>query len=356
MAYGEHGFVDSQRVARQQRDSFKDFKSSETPDRMSVLVDSEIYNYIFQLQIAREKTGRMDHRQFAEKMWEELLGGNTEDETFKQFEADLVTGLHAIDMREHVYPHVKESLADLVSHYGEHAQRIALWTTGDVVGTGYQVAKIERSEIIRRFYEALLEKMKIPTSKKQEDRMAAKKLMREKTTYIVDDNKFEAMKHYISEFQKANHGEPMKIVVIEDSVKNFAKVRDIFSQFPGVDIQLVPIWATYSREGKNAEKKANEARKNGDEKISVDLDRQKVELNAISSFADLLDQDRFGEYLKDAHIFVDFDGVIGNNITMREDQASVIYSSFVAAAKKATGKSAGEVKEMVSVKLSGKKD
>jgi hypothetical protein len=311
-------------------------------------MDPVIFKYFFDHQYKIEKgaaatgKGGMDYHIYARKMWEELIGDiNSENqEFFNQFENTMILGLHKIDMEPLVYEHVAQSLTELVKKYQNNIKHIALWSTGDVEGTGYQVGKVESSKIVQAFHKAL--KIELP-------REQVGKIMKEQTSFFVLDNKLQALVQYATEALETNQGEKLKIVVIEDSRKNFEKVQNALVGELGdkyKQVELIPIWATYSREGQQAEKKASSS---PDEKSSFKI--QKEYLNAINSFDELLDTDRFESIFKDAHVFVDFDGVIGDNIQMREEQAKAIYSTLMRNAILSTGLTEQELVEKMKSKI-----
>jgi hypothetical protein len=311
-------------------------------------IDPKIFKYFFDHQYKIEKgaastgKGGMDYHIYARRMWEELIGDvNPENqEFFNQFENSMILGLHKIDMEPLVYEHVVQSLAELVKKYQKNLKHLALWSTGDVEGTGYQVGKVDSSKIVQAFKKAL--KTELPKGQ-------AGEVMKEKTSFLVLDNKLQALVQYATKALETNHDEKLKIVIIEDSRKNFEKVQNALVGELGdkyKQVELIPIWATYSREGQQAEKKASSS---PDEKSSLKI--QKEYLNAINSFDELLDTDRFESIFKDAHVFVDFDGVIGNNIQMREEQAKAIYGALMQAAISSTGLTEQELVEKMKSKI-----
>lgn len=321
------GFMDAAREAAIHR---KGVTTPEVEEQKTFgPIDKRLFDYFFELQVRLEKEGAaqgkgMDYHAYARCAWNELMGeiDETNRAAFEYFEKALIYNLHSIDMTEHVYEEAVGSLGDLIEQYegdekeGKGIKNIALWSTGDVEATGYQAAKIASSRIIREFYQAL-------RSKLPEDR--ARNIFQEKTSYMVEGNKFRAMAEYAKSMLENETGE-LKFVVVEDSLGNFKKIEDALREVLGEDaerIKLVPIWATYSRIGKEAE--AN-ARENSE---MEDFEAQKHSLNAINSFRDLLDEERFREILSGAYLFVDFDGVIGNNITMREEQAKATYKALM---------------------------
>ncbi len=311
MIQGFSSFIAAEHSALIEYSSFDKYAVRSKVDR----VDPAVFKYIFQLQVAIENLGPMDYRAYATRMWLELLSLTPEwsGSVYRDFESSMIRGLHDIDMSKHVYAHVKESLSGLIESYGDSVLSVILWSTGDVSATGYQVAKIARSGIIRQ-YRSLMRKNMFVTPTQW------------KTVYMVEDNKFAKLIDYVR-WALATYPPPLKLVVIEDSAKNFEKVASALRLFfPKALIELISIWAVYSREGISEAEKAEKS------DTLLSLEARKSVLNAIDSFADLLDTARFSDAFRGAHILVDFDGVIGNNVTMRQEQARVIYGAFRSAA------------------------
>ena len=283
---------------------------SDPPDPLS--------NYFFKLQsdVESDGGGGMDYHEYARRMWTKFFGEPQDieaDEAFSLFENRMITNLHSIEMNRIVYPHVVENLEMLTSMRGPGIRELVLWSTGDVAASGYQAAKIDRSGIVPRYMRAVV----------ASNPEGAREVM-EKTRYMVDDNKFERIADHVEKLRQSGE-ENIKLVVIEDSVKNFGKVREIVDARLGVDgasVEIVPIWATYSREGQQARKKAESSVEALGEYEGM-VDR----LNGINSFSELLG-DRFNDIFKDAHVFCDFDGVIGDNIEMRKQQARAIFGAL----------------------------
>lgn len=283
----------------------------------------ELTDYFFSLQSQVEGEGDMDYHKYASQMWGKFFGEPTSErdgEAFSYFENRMIASLHSIDMRKLVYPHVTENLESLIDIRGDQVDEIILWSTGDVAATGYQAGKIDKSGVIPAFLRAL--------AKRDPGKVRERA---QKTRYMVDDNKFDRLVEHTAETKK--DGEQMKIVIIEDSVKNFEKVRTALEERFGKDVvarefQINPIWAAYSREGLTAQQKAE-----GSQGEWGNYMARRRALNAIDSFAELLDP-RFNDMFSGAHVFCDFDGVIGNNIEMREEQAKVIFHALTEGALK----------------------
>lgn len=278
---------------------------------------SELAGFFFALQSQIEGEGDMDYHKYATQMWTKFFDqpqGQKDEEAFSYFENRMIASLHSIDMKKLVYPHVTENLESLIDIRGDQVDEIVLWSTGDVAATGYQAGKIDKSGVIPGFLRALV--------KRDPEKARARA---EKTRYMVDDNKFDRLLEHVSDTKK--EGETMKLVVIEDSVKNFDKVRSALEEKYGKEtvereFEIHPIWAAYSREGLTARQKAEKSPEEWEAFMS-----KRRKLNAIDSFAELLDP-RFNDTFSQAHVFCDFDGVIGNNVEMREEQAKVIFHAL----------------------------
>ena len=177
---------------------------------------AELTNFFFTLQSQIEGEGNMDYHKYASNMWAKFFGQPqdvADEEAFSYFENRMIASLHSIDMKKLVYPHVTENLESLIDIRGDQVDEIVLWSTGDVAATGYQEGKIDRSGVIPNFLRALLRRG--PEKARQRA---------EKTRYMVDDNKFERLVEHVGEVKKT--GEKMKVVIIEDSTKNFDIVKN----------------------------------------------------------------------------------------------------------------------------------
>lgn len=280
-----------------------------------------VFDYFFRLQGDIEKEGAMDYHNYATRMWKQLSGneGASTDEAFSIFERSLITGLHSIDMNELVYPHVVDRMPQLIQQYGDIVGTVALWSTGDVTATGYQPGKIERSGIISNFFGEL---------KKQLPKNSRSTFVKEKTAYLVDDNKFDRLAEFVGEKLEQNPDNVVKLVIIEDSVGNFDKAKKILAEkFGEGKVEVVPIWFTGSREGITAQKTVDQLKDDPEseeyQKAKDALEKKKLDLNAVDTFDELLDATRFKDIFNGAHVMVDFDGVVADNLRMRDQQASV---------------------------------
>lgn len=337
-------FLEARKHAREQEkkagDKIKTLSAHEFKD-----IDPTIYKYFFDHQAKLEKDGEakktgMDYRAYARRMWEQLVGEINEQNSkyVEQFENALVSGLHGIDMHPLVYSHLATSLAELVNKYQTSIKHLALWSTGDVAATGYQVGKIDSSKVIGLYHQALKEKFPNVTERER--------VLREQTSYMVADNKFEDLVNYVAKILQTQPDQEIKIVIVEDSRKNFEKVIKVIAENLGEkanSVRIIPIWATYSREGQQAKKAAT-----GDGVGAFET--QKKDLNAIDSFEDLLD-DRFRSVLDGAHVFVDFDGVIGDNVAMRDEQARVTYNALIHPAMESLDASERDLAQAIKTKI-----
>ena len=301
--------------------------------------------YCFELQGRLEKTGQIDYHEYARQMWAHLLPGDIEGQEL--FEQHLITGLHGIDMQKLVFPEVIEHMPELIEKFHEKIKAIAIWSTGDVEGTGYQLAKIISSGVIDEFVQntrAILE------------RDAHVEFVRNQTALLIADNKFERLERYVINQQLENGGAPIKLVIIEDSRGNFKKVSDrLRTQIESGMITVVPIWFTGSREGINAEKAVTKLEATDPEaarQARETLNAEKANYNAFSSYHELLDDPRYESLLEGGHLLVDFDGVIGDNVAMRVEQASTIYNALASSAATSANLSETELQERISTSIS----
>lgn len=315
-----------------------------TSNNALVPVPQDVFSYLFGLQVQIEQEGAMDYHKYADKMWKELAGDRiSQDQGFRQFEGLMISGLHNIDMSELVYPHLLENMDHLVERYKDDIESVAIWSTGDVSATGYQAGKIDRSRIIKQFFGTLRESLGGDRSE----------FVKNKTAYLVDDDKYDRLAEYAGQRLNEDPEKMAKIVIIEDSAGSFEKAQKILDERLGVGkAEVVPVWFTASREGTNAQKVVDELK--GTEKYEEEkekLENKKKDLNAISNFEELLDDSRFGKIFKDSHVMVDFDGVVCDNIKMRDEQAKVIYSALVNGISQSTGKELEESERMIMENL-----
>jgi hypothetical protein len=278
-------------------------------------IGPEFPEYMMDLYMKIESEGAVDYGKFAKEMWEYLTGepAGYENSYFREFEHGMIRDLHGIDISKLMYPHVKESLPELISRWSESVHKVMLWSIGDVSGTGYQVQKIRSSGIVPQFMRNLSAEL---GSEK------ARAFLEKKTEYMVDDDKFDRLGEYLA--RELPQGE-VKIVIIEDSPENFEKARNaVRARFGAAAdrIQIIPIWAVYSFRGKKEEAKAKTP------EAQAAFWEKKHALHAINSFEELLD-DKHKGLMKDAYLLVDFDGVIGNNAEMRKKETEAVYNNFI---------------------------
>jgi len=282
------------------------------------------YDYIFALQGRIEKgldkagnkvrEPRMDYHQYACDMWQELVdpSGNFEHPAFQQFEKDLITGLHNIDMRKLIYEDVQEGIDTLVRTLSPVINKAILWSKGDVDATGYQVLKITSSKVILDTMSKVKEVLGEEEGRKQ---------FRERTEYMVADDKNRALREYL-EGKKAAGETSIKLAVVEDSRKNIDKVTALVEDIFGENGEVVPIWATYSREGISYKRKVDKGEVSAEEMKDVSENYK-----AIDKFTDLT-KPHMLEALQGAELVIDFDGVIGDNVRMRNAQAQVTKAAL----------------------------
>lgn len=268
-----------------------------------------------------------DYRKYAREVWREIVQEEPEahPEQFHEFENRMIVGLHRMESRQFVYPEVQQSMRDLIEKYGAAVKKIILWSTGDVTSTGYQVAKVSRSRIISDFLKGALAVF---------PKDAAHDFFRKKTSYMVDDDKFGRLVQYVKDHLAEQPGEALKLVIIEDTRTNIQKASDAIRREVGGKIAervtIIPIWAAYSRYGRIGQERA---RREGSHGRFLQTKRT---FNGIDSFAELGNKQRFRSNLKNAHVFIDFDGVILDDDARREAQVISVYNALVQAAA-ATG-------------------
>jgi hypothetical protein len=283
-------------------------EQSQVTHEAGVQVPKEVFDLFFQIQGECEKTGEMNYHMYAQKLWDRAFAakGPATGPVFEQFEADLIRGMHDIQMKDLVYEDIQKQLPELIKALYDKAEKVILWSTGDTKATGYQDAKIASSRIAHDFVKTMIKE-------------GHRDDVKERTDYMVSYDKNSVLEKYLQDKKDAGVA-TIKIAVVEDSRKNIDKVRSLVEKIFGPGGEVVSIWATYSREGKTAQKDP--------EKFAAD----KAKYNGINSFAEL----GSGEWtarLDGAEILVDFDGVIADNVKMRDRQAEVTYSAVLTAAK-----------------------
>jgi len=284
-------------------------------------VQQSDYDYFFALQGSvglgpdADPKARMDYREYARILWQERVDsdGDFSSPAFLQFEKDLISGLHNIDMGELVYGDIKANIDLLVATLEPVIRKAILWTNGDVSATGYQVLKVRQSGIILATRLAMMDALGVEKGKSEFGR---------RTEYMVEDDKMGRLRAYFKEM-KADGRKPVKVAVVEDSRKNIDKVQALLDEIFGLNrVAFEGIWAAYSREGL-AYKKSFE-----DGEISADdYSRELWCYNAINEFSELSNPQML-KRLQDAELLIDFDGVIGDNVRMRNVQAQVTYAAL----------------------------
>ncbi len=261
------------------------------------LIPDEIFDFFFDLQKQIESEGKMDYYEYARRLWRHFFPGRKmEGQIYDQFQSELIIGLHRIEMKALIYDHVDNNLDQLVEKLYTRLRKIILWSTGDTESTGYQVRKIERSRIIRKFLRAL--KPIIP------DRKERYESIDEKTEYFVADDKIELLANHL-EIEDVS-----KLVVIEDSLSNLSKVQKVADT---VGVDFVPVWTLYSRSA--IEMKNRDPYK---------YENCKRNNNGINSFDEILHLDG----LTGVDLVIDFDGVLSDHVKMRNLQAQVKWNAI----------------------------
>lgn len=317
---------------------------------------NEFFDYCFKLQGQIEKQGATDYNVYAKDMWQGLAPDQSpaEGEAFEKFRQGMISGLHGIDMSQHLAPEVTGAMPKLLEKYRDKIASVSIWSKGDVEATAYQVAKIDGSGVIDDFEDQLRDSM---------PRVERYRFLKEKTNYMVAGEKLQKLRDYV-DGQLSKQGEtsdgqgPLKVVIIEDSTGNFTEVeKELASEIEAGKTEVIPIWYTGSRAGQQAQKAVDDLKAAGDPSYETEkakLCGKKDSLNAINSFDELLDEQRFGEVFDNAHVMVDFDGVVGDNIGMREEQAAVTYGALIAGLEIATGQSQAELESQIQALLANK--
>ena len=299
-------------------------------------IPKELVDYFFRLQVQIEKghdqsgvsvrKSAMDYREYARRIWSELIvseGSFTPDDpVFQEFERDLIGGLHSIDQSSTVYTDLRENLPRIIEVLYPLVQKTVLWSTGDVESTGYQVVKIARSGVIedvRRTLPGLL------------GDETAEEAFRKKTDYMVADNKMDALRKYLQ--KKVESGKTsIKLAVVEDSRGTLDKVKALVAEIFGESGEVISVWATYSREGRS-----EFVKQYGSERSFESATDEEIRTMAgdkcvpVKSFSAIVDDPELLKSLEGSELFIDFDGVVSDNIAMRKEQSRVKMAALVKA-------------------------
>lgn len=242
--------------------------------------------------------GGMNYFRFSRQLWEAFLGGEPDVESpeYKEFEAIVVVGLQRFTTKGLIYPEIEADLSSVLEQVYPQVERLALWSRGDTTHTGYQLSKLTLSGLQNKWLRALISKF---------GRTEAKKLIQEKTSILIGEEKNLALEKMIQE------PGVVKLLVVEDSLNNLATTRELARKH---GLPHTGLWAAYSREGKKilGTQKYQEA---------------EAQWTVLHSPAELvscaLDSD-----LQNATVVIDFDGVLGNNVWMREQQSRVFWTAI----------------------------
>jgi|GEM_PF-1545186 len=321
----------------------------------------DLSKYFFELQSEVEKEGDMDYNKYATRLWKKFMQTEQTDSVgFDNFRGQMITGLHGIDMSKMLAPDISDTMPELVANNRGRIKSLNIWSTGDVAATGYQDAKISKSGIVRTLISNLQEAVL--------DRDERHDFIRDKTNYIVADDKFEKLAAFVEAHENDETVAPLKIVIIEDSSKNLKEVEELLKEkIEARKVVIKQIWFTGSREGREAQKKVDKLvedsskealsaseelklKKEAEDAVK-ELEQKKKDFNSIETFDELLDEKRFGTIFDGAHVMVDFDGVIGDNVTMREHQAEVIYNALLRGAATETREAITDLDTKFNAKL-----
>lgn len=263
-------------------------------------IPPEIVANFFSLQERIERdidNGGMDYFRFSRELWGIFFNDAPDigSPAYKEFEAIVVLGLEKFTTKELLYPEIKTHLNDIIKAIYPVVERMILWSRGDAHHTGYQTSKMVRSGLKNTWLRSLL----------HFGNDGARELIRDKTSIIIEEEKNSPLERLLDSTK------PGSLVVIEDSLKNLETTHELAR---GRGVPHTGVWAAYSREG---------ARLHGSEKYKEAASRWKVlsspsELVAYASSPDL----------QGATLVLDFDGVLGNNTWMRQQQSRVFWTAI----------------------------
>ena len=234
--------------------------------------------------------GELRYKYWARLLWDSVLFPQRlgeDSDSYQRFVTTLLFGLRRMDIKKCVYPEVFQVLPELIAKYGKDVAEVVIWSAGDEESYG-QVMRILRSGI-----PAKIEELTHGNSSVQQ-----------KFKWLVRTRKEEALAKYIDTLVvDATRDTPVKLVVIEDSIRVLETVKTTVSKYVSQGIcSYTPILATY------AAKNIPQARDS-----SVAVPRDADDLILLTSVHDLLNSEKFGDLIKEAHVFCDFDGPLINN-------------------------------------------
>lgn len=274
-------------------------------------VHQALYKIFFDLQsqIEREAkdTGVISYIRYAELLWAKL-GQSKDDPRYAEFQSALVREMKHVPMSDLVdralqYPDQLRALLQLPGS-------IALWTTGDASVTKYQRWKVLQSRVGENIQSVMGDDFPSSLTPRSFLKDGAAAAERGRIVSIVADDKMESLRNHL------RTSRPSKVVVIEDSRKNIDTVRKLVAEIdPSITVHSA--WYTSTREG-------SELRKSDE----VAFAEAAGKYSGISSMAELLDARERIQPDDQTLWLVDFDGVVADNIAMRERQMEAKMSAI----------------------------
>ena len=279
------------------------------------VLTQEDWMHIFGLR-SQVEGGGMDNLKYAELLWDTYIGkekrqGPQRAQCFFQFQRDFADGHRHIPSEQLVYPEFKGAAGEnmmqqFLLQIAPEIKKVILWSKGDVEATAYQVMKIFCSDILNRVQEIVCmgRAAGIPVEP------------REGFDFWVTEHKVARLEAYIASIEPeegATVKRPQRIVVLDDSRKNLAKVQALAKPW----VEIVPIWAAYSREGIDTLEKA--PGEFVDDVLTLKGVRSPLEIR------------KYDYLMKDAVVLLDFDGVFVDNVVQRVHQGLVMWASLEAA-------------------------
>lgn len=283
---------------------------------------SDIYKISRSMQGA--EGGWKDFSQFGRIIWQRILKREAEGPEFEKFNKGLIGQFLRVDYKDIVYPGTSANISGFIKNNRNRVRHLAIWTMGDVSYTGYQMSKAESTGLLPDIYQQLS-----TIGEKERSEFFDKK-----TIIMVDDDKFARLESLLAKLLQEKNQDgaprPVKLVIVEDTRENFKKAelaRDRVCEKCGVNqhaIEVVPVWAAYSRKAKKEEEKAKSAGAGETEKFS----RLKRELNSIESLSELSGE-KFNGVMEGATVLLDMDGVLLDERKTREAIGKIMFNAAV---------------------------
>ncbi len=272
---------------------------------------SQIAEILFSLQGKIEKSSHgMDYELYAQHLWKRL-GLELIDPNYANFANQLIKKLKAIDMSDCLHKDLlaedsEETIRSLVVLPGQKM----LWSKGDSVHTGNQRAKWLKSQlgprvakVINNSSETVLPKSELRNFYKSPKKQGQANFGSQTFDWIVAEDKLTEVEYYLDDTEKI----PKRIIVVEDSISNLDEMKKVCERH---GIEFYPVWITSSREGQKME--AEDSKK---------FQEMCQEYNGTSHLSQIPTLNHEAD--SDTLWLYDFDGVLGDNIKMRERQLEV---------------------------------